>query len=1179
MRRKRIRSLQTQTILTFIILIVATWALMTFILVRQISRTAKASIEQTINLTADKKAQELNNSFVAVEKAVQSAGRYILRTLDEKRVNRDKSYVTSYMKGLTDEMTSLASFSKDVLTIYLRLNIEKYGPVTGIFLENTKSGFIDVKPTDLRQFSPTDFEHTGWYYLPVWKKEPMWTSPYNNKNINVQMISYLIPLYRDSELLGVVGMDIDISSIREQVKDLPDEYEHALLIGQEKKLLYDTNAIQQSSVEQSANITVILDNFSENDPTNIQNFTWGEELMFGVMRKLTNGMFLIVSLSKEGLKQKKQFLLLPLVLTTLIIIVLTVCLIYLALKKIITPITTIAKATYKLSRGELNISIPYTSKNELGILADNIRMMTSQMHDYISHIHEQATLERQARVSAQRENFSKSQFLASMYLSLHEIDLVSDTFTEITCRENISQNIGVLNTNAKETLGRVMRQRVRQNGQARKEFMDFIDFSTLDERMKDRITIAQEFISINNAWCRARFILMDRNDDGTLHHVLWAVEDISRERSERERLENEIAKSLAASEAKSAFLANMSHEIRTPINAVIGMNEMILRESKNKSIRGYAANIKSASTSLLSIVNDILDFSKIEAGKMELFPENYDIASMVVDLVNMITPGLEKKNLALNLQTQPTLPRMLYGDSVRLKQCILNLLTNAVKYTRQGAVTLTIGYSKIDGSRIQLHVAVEDTGSGIKKQDIERLFSPFERIDEVHNRSIEGTGLGIPIVRKFLEMMDSKLEVKSTWGKGSLFSFVVDQLVVDWTEVGDINERFHQNIEPIATYHETLHAPKAHLLFVDDTEMNLEVVRGLLKKTEIKIDTASSGQEALEKVKKNTYDILFIDHRMPEMDGIETLHAMKKLSENKSSGKPCIALTANAIAGVKQMYLNEGFNDYLAKPVNPEKLEEIIRKYLPPAYLEEWLEAVDDGEESFTWKTNEIEEADDERENQFTERFRGLSELDINQALTNCSSAALFETTIRRYFDTIEETCSQLKEFLEDEDIENYGTKVHSLKSTSRLIGLISVSEEAEHLEESADFNRIDEIKEKHPLLMAHIAEVRHQIEPLLCEEEELEAADENAASEEVSDDDSDVVPDEILHEKLQALYTAAENFDINTLDSIVKELSQMRLSESFKDIFAKIRTSVDNIAYTELKTIIKPLLEERRDL
>ena len=365
-------------------------------------------------------------------------------------------------------------------------------------------------------------------------------------------------------------------------------------------------------------------------------------------------------------------------------------------------------------------------------------------------------------------------------------------------------------------------------------------------------------------------------------------------------------------QAKSAFLANMSHEIRTPINAVLGMDEMILRECEDKTILGYAANIRMAGTNLLSIINDILDFSKIEAGKMEIIPENYDISSVVVDLVNMIHERARGKDLEFILDASPALPKTLFGDSVRIKQCILNLLTNAVKYTHEGSVKLAISSEKANApNKILLKVTVIDTGIGIKEEDMQKMFSPFAHIEEEHNKTIEGTGLGMSIVMKMLGMMESRLEVKSVYGEGSEFSFAVEQEVVDWTEVGDINEAYKKSVEQIASYKEKLRAPKARLLFVDDTEMNLEVIKGLLKKTGIQLDTVLSGKEALEKVNQNAYDILFIDHRMPEMDGIQTLHAMQAMEENLSAGKPCVALTANALTGVKKMYIEEGFTDNL----------------------------------------------------------------------------------------------------------------------------------------------------------------------------------------------------------------------------------------------------------------------------
>ena len=306
---------------------------------------------------------------------------------------------------------------------------------------------------------------------------------------------------------------------------------------------------------------------------------------------------------------------------------------------------------------------------------------------------------------------------------------------------------------------------------------------------------------------------MDRNEDGTLRNVLWAVEYIDEERAERERLRSEAEKSAAASQAKSAFLANMSHEIRTPINAVLGMDEMILRECEDKTILGYAANIRTAGTNLLSIVNDILDFSKIEAGKMEIIPENYDISSVVVDLVNMIHERAKSKGLEFILNASPEIPKTLFGDSVRIKQCILNLLTNAVKYTHEGSVKLAISSEKSEApNSILLKVTVTDTGIGIKEEDMQKLFSPFERIEEGRNKTIEGTGLGMSIVMKMLEMMGSRLEVKSVYGEGSEFSFAVEQEVVDWTEVGDINEAYEKSVEQIASYKEKLRAPKAHLL-------------------------------------------------------------------------------------------------------------------------------------------------------------------------------------------------------------------------------------------------------------------------------------------------------------------------------------------------------------------------------
>ncbi|MCQ2553232.1 MAG: response regulator [Clostridia bacterium] len=394
---------------------------------------------------------------------------------------------------------------------------------------------------------------------------------------------------------------------------------------------------------------------------------------------------------------------------------------------------------------------------------------------------------------------------------------------------------------------------------------------------------------------------------------------------------------IAAGKAKSDFLANMSHEIRTPINAVLGMNEMIMREAKDPVIQEYSSDIQSAGRTLLSIINDILDFSKIESGKMEIVPVDYDVSSVINDLVNMIATRAEKKGLVLNLDIDENLPAKLYGDDVRIRQIITNILTNAVKYTDKGSVTLTIKGSEIkktegEKDKIRLLVSVKDTGKGIRPEDMKKLFSSFTRIDERANRNIEGTGLGITITSRLLHMMDSNLEVTSEFGVGSEFYFNLEQVVVDSTPIGDYKHRFKESLKPaqVAIKHVI---PKARILLVDDTEMNLKVETRLLKRTKAIVDTASGGRKALEMLKEQKYDIVFLDHMMPDLDGIETLQEAKK--QNLVENTPVIALTANAIAGAKQSYLEAGFDDYLSKPVKGEEIEKMLFKYIRQELIEE----------------------------------------------------------------------------------------------------------------------------------------------------------------------------------------------------------------------------------------------------
>ncbi len=380
-----------------------------------------------------------------------------------------------------------------------------------------------------------------------------------------------------------------------------------------------------------------------------------------------------------------------------------------------------------------------------------------------------------------------------------------------------------------------------------------------------------------------------------------------------------------ANEAKSRFLANMSHEIRTPINAIMGMNELILRESKEASTIEYAQNIASASESLLGIINDILDLSKIESGKMEVVPANYSLRTLITDCCKMIEGRASAKKLELIIDADKTTPCNLYGDDVRLHQIITNILTNAVKYTHEGSVTLRIRWKSAgDGKKILLIVSVEDTGIGISDENKEKLFGSFERFDNEKNKGIEGTGLGLAITKQLVELMDGNIGVYSTIGKGSLFYVEIPQEIAALGELGDINiNKRTQN----TIYKEKLAAPDKRILVVDDVKVNLKVIEGLLKKTQIQIETADGGAKCIEKAYNKKYDVILLDHMMPEIDGEDALKEIKKEGcINRNT--PVIVLTAYVMAGARERYIEKGFDDYLSKPVSGEDLEDMLIKYI-----------------------------------------------------------------------------------------------------------------------------------------------------------------------------------------------------------------------------------------------------------
>ena len=432
---------------------------------------------------------------------------------------------------------------------------------------------------------------------------------------------------------------------------------------------------------------------------------------------------------------------------------------------------------------------------------------------------------------------------------------------------------------------------------------------------------------IRNAGEKSVVVVMeDVTELNELRDAQTALDKIQKLNREYEKAKDEAVR---ANEAKSLFLSNMSHEIRTPINAVLGMNEMILRECADKQILSYAANIRSSGKTLLFLINDILDMSKIESGKMEIVRVEYEPENMMMDLWNVIFLRAQEKGLSIRFSLDETLPRVLYGDDVRIKQIVTNLLTNAVKYTPQGGIEMKAAYERAEDETIRLIISVKDTGMGIRKEDMGKLFESFQRLDEEKNRNIEGTGLGMNITMSLLKLMDGDMKVESEYGKGSVFTVTIPQRIVCDEPTGDFDSIRKRREETLSKKQQSFEAPEARVLVVDDNSMNLTVFQLLLKRTKMQITTADSGKRCLELVKQEPYHIIFMDHMMPEMDGIEAVQIIRRDCGENGKLPVIIALTANAMEGVREMFLKEGFQDFITKPLDKKTLNEALLRWIP----------------------------------------------------------------------------------------------------------------------------------------------------------------------------------------------------------------------------------------------------------
>lgn len=698
-----------------------------------------------------------------------------------------------------------------------------------------------------------------------------------------------------------------------------------------------------------------------------------------------------------------------------------------------------------------------------------------------------------------------------------------------------------------------------------------------------------------------------------------------------------------AASMKSDFLANMSHEIRTPMNAVIGLAEMALREDLPPNARDYINQIKSSGKTLLTIINDILDFSKVESGKMDIVEVEYEPVSVIHDVSSIVSTRLEKEDVEFILDMNPNIPRKLVGDNIRLKQIIINLANNAVKFTKNGQVKLSFDYKEIDSEDIELLFSVEDTGIGIKKNDLSKLFQSFQQLDSKRNRNIEGTGLGLAISKQLLQLMHGDIKVESTYGVGSTFSFTLPQKVIDmepsiqvehkekeklygYIDNSYISKQLEEDLERLGfTYHNMTStselidqltdedsytfmesksftpevqeyiinhphitaiilvnfkssvsydipnvivakkplsslflaaifneeiqifddqeasdeyydftAPDARILIVDDNSVNLTVCEGLLEPLSMQIDTASSGQDAIEKISAKQYDLILMDHMMPEIDGIETTHIIRRFHKEYEE-IPIISLTANAVSGIKEMFIKEGLNDFIAKPIEVRILVSKLKHWLPKAKVK-----------NINMKNTQA--GKDNRTQQQEVLPPAIKDLDTAAALKLLGSAKLFWNVLKDYYHAIPKKHALIKQYAEKKDWHNYTIEVHALKSASKQIGANKLSEDAAELEAAGNALNEQLILKKTPDLLELYAHYEEILKPFFPEEDAT------------STNDKELINKTVLLEAFEKLQGALDELDMDGMEAVKDTLSQYRYEGHSLDLYKKLCSAIDEL-------------------
>jgi CheY-like chemotaxis protein len=579
------------------------------------------------------------------------------------------------------------------------------------------------------------------------------------------------------------------------------------------------------------------------------------------------------------------------------------------------------------------------------------------------------------------------------------------------------------------------------------------------------------------------------------------------------------------------------------------MDSLILRDSTDPSMLGHAADIKNAAASLVAIIDDILDLSSIETGKIQIVPAEYDLSSLINDCYNMIIMRAQGKGLTLKVENNSDIPARLIGDETRIRQIIINLLTNAVKYTRQGGVILGLDYEKISDESILLRITVKDSGIGVKPENIDRLFTSYERVDEKKNRGIEGTGLGLSITKQLVTLMNGEISVRSEYGSWSEFTVIIPQKTVSSEPVGSYDHMIRTNRDELPARPVWFRAAGARILVVDDVEMNLKVMDELLSASGMQVDLVSGGEECLRAVVQCRYDLIFMDHMMPAPDGIETFRRMKTLPGSLNTGTPVVMLTANAVAGAREQYMSEGFCGYLSKPVDEAELMRICREQLDPGLI---------SENTACDTVNGADEADME----LIGALSGI--LDVDEGLRYCmNKTGFYLSMLRDFADT--ERADKILGYYDRKDIDNYRISVHSLKSTARTVGADVVSEEAQKLEEAARNGNTGYIVSCNGILISDYRELAGRITEML-------ALSRNDKKTHIR-----IERDEMI-QLLEKARDCAQIMDMDGTDEAVGRLAEAELDDSLEEGLRKLRKAGNELEFEGIEAAADEMLDILRD-